>query len=278
MRARMFGAVGRAAAAAGIVGIATVLAPSAARATGVQCGGAATCSSPFTLYVNDLDVGGGQLLYDAEKGTISLDTMNFRGNAVPNGTGGLYWNAGDTHVTVTGLSGNADPNLIFGIGATTTTNAATFSFSFSLPVSLSGPIHATSGIQYTLTGGGPVARMTPVSLDGNALHAYEVDTDGSGAPLPSVLDKGVGAGAMFQLASSPGGPTASPSYSASNTFTGNTAYDLMSVVISFALTAQTGVGMSGFVRQDVVPLPAALPLLLSGLAGLVVSIRRRVAR
>src|SRR5262245_24872389 len=118
MRARMFQAAGRVVTALSVVGVATVLAPSVALATVVQCG-AETCSSPFTLSVNDTAVGGGQLLYNSATGAISLDTTHFSGNAVPNGSGGLYWTAGDTHVSVTGLTGNADPDLLFGIGATT---------------------------------------------------------------------------------------------------------------------------------------------------------------
>jgi hypothetical protein len=250
--------------------------PTSAHASVVQCG-TTTCASTFSLLVNGADVGGGQLIYDAASGAIALDTTTFRGSAVPNGSGGLYWAVGENHVLMNALSGNADPILGFSVGATTGSTPSTFSFVFSLPVALDGSILAMSSLSYSLTGFGATnARVTPL-VGGKTLNAYEIDADGPGLPgVGAVLDKGVSIGDMFALGSSPLTGN-SPIYTGSNTFTGSALYDLMSVNLAFTLTQNSSVGMSGFVQQTIVPLPAALPLLLSGLAGLVVAVRRRGA-
>ena len=64
---------------------------------------------------------------------------------------------------------------------------------------------------------------------------------------------------------------------ASNMFNLGAGYDLMSILVAFTLDASTHATFAGLVSQ--VPLPAALPLLLSGLAifGFASSRRRRYA-
>jgi hypothetical protein len=53
------------------------------------------------------------------------------------------------------------------------------------------------------------------------------------------------------------------------------AYDLMSVVLGFSLSANSNVGLSGSVQQNPVPLPAAAWLLGSAVLGLAGLSRRR---
>jgi hypothetical protein len=88
------------------------------------------------------------------------------------------------------------------------------------------------------------------------------------------LNKGVDVGDRFFFT---GGPQTqnSPVYTASNTFTGDLAYDLMVVKVDFSLSADSTVGLSGFVQQVVVPVPAAVWLFGSGLIGLIAVARRK---
>jgi hypothetical protein len=51
----------------------------------------------------------------------------------------------------------------------------------------------------------------------------------------------------------------------------------MSVTIAFSLSADSSVGISGFVSQTPVPVPAAIWLFGSGLIGLAGIARRRAA-
>jgi hypothetical protein len=247
-----------------------------AGATVVQCGGADTCSQSFSITLDQSgeELGGGQLIYDAETGAIALDTSNVRGGGMVNAGGGLTWMLGDgSTVDVGSLGGNADPILSFGVSAHTGAAGHTFSFAFDLPIALSGPLAASSKVSYSLTSETVAgAQVTP--LLGNTVTAREVDTSVGGI---GNLNKGVDVGATFFFF---GIDTQnSPVYTASSTLVGNTAYDLMSVLIAFSLSPNASVGMSGFVQQvAAVPLPAALPLLLSGLAGLGwISRRRRAA-
>jgi hypothetical protein len=65
--------------------------------------------------------------------------------------------------------------------------------------------------------------------------------------------------------------------SASGSITSGGPYDLMSVIVAFGLTDQTGVGFSGLVQQTPVPVPAAVWLFGSGLLGLMGVIRKKAA-
>ena len=92
----------------------------------VQCG-TATCSSGFTLDFNDASgVGTGELLYDAKTGDISLNTDldSTTGTVSQTSGAGLMWTMGDgSTISVGSLSGNADPILGFGLGASTAGSA-----------------------------------------------------------------------------------------------------------------------------------------------------------
>jgi hypothetical protein len=242
----------------------------------VQCG-TATCSSGFKLdFQGTSGVGTGELLYDAKTGDISLNTNldSTTGNVSETGGGGLMWTMGDgSTISVGSLSGNADPILGFGLGASTSSTGSTFGFTFNLPIALQGPINADSSVSYSLTSTTAAgAQIAPV-VGSNIVSAFEVDTSVGG--LLS-LNKGVDIGSTLFFT---GGPLTqnSPVYTASNTFTGNLAYDLMTVKVDFSLSADSTVGLSGFVQQVAVPIPAAVWLFGSGLLGLVGIARRKKA-
>jgi hypothetical protein len=59
------------------------------------------------------------------------------------------------------------------------------------------------------------------------------------------------------------------------TLASGNSYDLMTVTLSFTLGPNSSFGMSGFVQQEPVPLPAAIWLLGSGVVGLFGLRRRR---
>ena len=173
-----------------------------------------------------------------------------------------------THVYVSDVHGNADPILGFAASASTGLSGATFSVSFSLPIALSGTINANSSISYSLTGTtAPGAQIAP--LFGHVLVAQEVDTSIGGLPP---LNKGVDAGNTF--ACTPGPCTGnSPVFTASNSFVGNLAYDLMSATLAFSLSPSSQVGISGFVQQ-VVPEPNTALLLVVGVVAVAWRARR----
>ena len=113
-----------------------------------------------------------------------------------------------------------------------------------------------------------VEPIAPV-VGSNIVTAFEVDTSVGGLPA---LNKGVDVGSTFFFN---GGPTTmnSPVYTANSIFAGSLAYDLMTVKVDFSLSADSTVGMSGFVQQ--VPIPPAVWLFGSGLLGLVGIARRK---
>ncbi len=227
-----------------------------------QCG-SALCPADFDIFFDGKQMGGGQLVYDAETGVVSLDVdNNVRGSGIKTAQGGLMWMMGDGSVArVNSLYGNADPILGFGLGATTASAGRTFSFAFNLPISVSGLIQADSSIDYSLsalTSAG--ADIAPV-FGPHILTARDVDTTPGGL-LP--LDKEVDVGDRFFFTDNTGPETRGPAapFTDSALITGSTDYDLMAVQIAFLLSANSTVGISGFVSQVEVPVPAAMPLFL----------------
>ena len=246
--------------------ISLVFSTSASAGTIVQCG-AAECSSTFSIYIDGAseEVGGGMIWYDAETGDISLDTSHIRGGGMVDPMSqGLMWNLDDgSQIMVNSVFGNADPVLGFGLGASTGATGRSFTFSFDLPIALEGAVEASSSVSYSLTSTTEAgAQILP--LGGNVVNAYDVDTS-----IPSIgsLDKNVAVGDAFGFS---GGPQTqnSPVYTASSMLTADLAYDLMTAQIAFTLSPNSSVGISGFVQQVPVPLPATLPLLLVALSGL----------
>ncbi len=214
----------------------------------LDCGpGGANCW--IELAIEGVQVGQGTFDINSTTGDISLSAPI---------TGEL----GGSSVALNSLNGNADPILGFGIGASTGALGNAFSITMTLPIAITGQIIANSSIGYSLTAlSGAGAQISP--LFGNVLLAREVDTSIGGL---SPLDKGVDTGSTFFFL---GGPATnlSPVYTASNTFTGDLQYDLMSVTVAFSLSANSSVGLSGFVQQ--VPEPSAVLLLALGFGALV---------
>lgn len=227
----------------------------------VQAGSVPDCSQggcEWSVTADNVLLGSGSYTVDPKTGDISLAASQ------------RFDLADGGFVSIDGLNGNADPILGFNASAGTGSAGNTFAFNFSLPIALSGPINANSSVSYSLTSlTATGAQIAP--LFGNVVIAQEVDTSVGGlAPL----NKGVDVGSTFFFV---GGPQTqnSPVYTASNTFNGNLAYDLMSVTVAFSLSANSNVGLSGFVQQTPVPVPAALWLFGSGLLGLL-GVARRV--
>lgn len=222
----------------------------------VPCG-STFCTADFSVMFNGSNAGGGEFIYDAKTGDIPLNTSaaSISGNGVVTSGGGLMWDMGngDT-IMLNSLSGNADPILGFALGATTGSGVGTtFGFTFNLPIALEGQINANSSASYTLTSLSSAGAQIGTIGGGKIVSASEVDTSVGGL---GSFNKGVDVGDTFFFN---GGPKTQNSsvFTASNSFTGDLAYDLMTVKVDFALSANSSVGISGFVQQVVVPVPAA---------------------
>ena len=225
----------------------------AAAGTVVPCDGNCT----YSIEVDGIEVQTGDYTVDPLTGAISLPgpvSVDLGGGAT---------------VSLNSLSGNSDPILGFNASASTGAAGKTFSFAFSLPIDLSGPLKASSAVSYSLTSTTAAgAQVDP--LFGHVVVAQDVDSSIGGLPP---LNKGVDVGDRFFFT---GQDTQnSPVYKANSTLTGNPAYDLMSVVLGFSLSANSNVGLSGSVQQNPVPLPAGVWLLGSAILGLAGLRRRR---
>ena len=203
-----------------------------------------------------------------KKGDVILNTdlNSTTGGAMINPNGNLMWNFGNGNsVIIEDISGNSDPIINFNVSANTGATGATFSFSFDLPISIGGPINAVSFLNYNLSpkdGSTGVAQITPIFP--TVLSAFDVDTDAGGL---GSLNKGVDTGGTYSI-NGLGVEVGDDVYLETNTFLGSTDYDLMRVNLNFALSAQDNAGLSGFVEQTPVPVPAAFWLFGSALIGL----------
>ena len=182
--------------------------------------------------------------------------------------------SGDGYTISLDMNGNIDPLIGFGLGATNTSGSVkTFAFAFSLPLGgLSTPIDTVSDLGTTLTAftgnGGTVFATSGTG--------FIVDSQDIALSPFSSVDKGVDVGVGLSTVSM---GTVLSHESATGSITTGGPYDLMSVIVAFGLTDQTGVGFSGYVGQtirpnEVVPIPAAVWLFGSGLVGLVAIGRR----
>jgi hypothetical protein len=188
--------------------------------------------------------------------TNSAFDLSESGNVVQPAQFSLYSNEG-WQASLLSLSGNTDPILGFAVSANTGATGGTFSFAFSLPVTISGPVNAHAETSYTLTSLTSAGATVSPFL---SFVATSKDIDsGSGASI----SKGVDVGDTFSV---PGGPAtlSSPTYSATNSFVAGQTYDLMSVVVTFNLSKFSHVGITGFVEQTPVPEPSTYVLLVGG--------------
>jgi hypothetical protein len=242
----------------------------------LSCLLAATLALPLTASAGTIRDCGNQ-------GALCAVTLSIDGTQVASGsfqidpsTGALIWpgtltgTLGESVFSVLNVSGNADPILGYATSASTGGSGSTFSVSFSLPIALSGLIDAQAQVSYSLTGTtAPGAQISP--LFGHVAIAQEVDTSVGGL---SPLNKGVDVGDTFFCTPGPCNST-SGTFSATNQFVGNLAYDLMSVTVAFSLSANSNVGLSGFVEQQPVPEPGTVSLLGLGLVTLTWVARRK---
>src|SRR5262249_37717801 len=141
----------------------------------------------------------------------------------------------------------------------------------SLPISLSGQLAANSSVSYSLTALSSAGAEVQPLLGAHVVTAQEVDSAVGGIPP---LNKGVDVGDTFFFTVGPMTEN-SPVYTASSTLTGNPLYNLMSETVAFSLSGNSQVGMSGFVQQEPVPLPAPIWLMLSGMGGLAILAKQR---
>jgi hypothetical protein len=187
-------------------------------------------------------------------------------------TRAVTWTAADgSSFSIGSASFDPDPVLVFSASATNNTGGTlSYAFAFNAPLVpvLTGPVnsHAEMGITLTDDGSGYAAvHATP----GNShmLRSFDLYANGGGVSKNVDIGPGDGIlGAPFAIFSG----TSAATYSADGSLVCVQQCVTMSALLSFTLTAHDAAGISGKVVQtSEVPLPAALGLLCSGLAGLV---------
>jgi len=217
--------------------------------------------------------GSGECTWDISVDGVSVMSGMYMadadGNIVLSNPPGVIPGDGYT-VSLDSMYGNIDPLVGFGLGATNTSGTyKTFAFAFSLPLGgLSVPINTAADLGTTLTAftsaGGSVI---PTSGTLKIVDSQDIVF----SPFASV-DKGVDIGGGLSTGSQ---GTVLSHESATGSITTGGPYDLMSVIVAFGLTDQTGVGFSGYVEQIAVPEPAAFWLVGPVLLGLVGIARRK---
>jgi len=219
---------------------------------------------PFDVLIDGAKIGEGQLLVDAQ-GNVSIAPESDR----------RWEQSGGVSSRLDSFSGNLDPVIIFGVGATNNSAVPhTYAFAFSLPVSISEPIEASAQVSYSLTAGTAAgATLFPTSGVQKVVDSQDIRL----SPFLS-NDKLVDVGDAFTNALF--GTVNSPVFSAGPVVwgvPGGPTYDLMSVTVAFGLTAQSAAGLSGNVVQNPIPEPSTYGMLAAGLLVLGFVARRRLS-
>src|SRR5262249_20621403 len=131
----------------------------------VCAGSDGTNPCSFSLSVDGTQLGSGTYNFDSNGNVV------FSGPITGTAANGAY-------ATVGGLNGSSDPILGFSVSAGTPNNSAggTFSFTFSLPISLSGQLAANSSVSYSLTALSSAGAEVQPLLGAHVVTAQEVDS------------------------------------------------------------------------------------------------------
>lgn len=178
----------------------------------------------------------------------------------------------DYSIDITNIGGNVDPEIVFGVGATNTSGGfKSFAFAFNVPLlGLSGLVDTEAALATTLTAPstGPGLNLVPTSGTGFIVDSQDIRF----SPFSSV-DKGVDIGGpLFDPA---GGLATVTNELVQSQINLVGPYDVMTVIVAFALDSNGGVGLSGRVTQTPVPEPGTAMLLGLGLAVLATRRARR---
>lgn len=239
----------------------------------VACTSNAECG--YQVSVDGEVVGGGRFTID-ESGNIGVEQG--------------YWYTSEDGLlsaTVSSVGGNVDPFLLFGGGATNATGTdKTFAFTFNMPLvpALAVPILTYSETSLTVTPSPTgFAQVYGISSSGAILEAQDIDVLPSGARVR--VNKGVDLfdDNLLYTAQGDGNPGTIDGVvyqqQANGTILTGGPYDFMTLTVSFGLTANSSMGFSGRVEQEMddiqpVPEPSGLVLVLAG-AGLITLVARR---
>jgi hypothetical protein len=154
-----------------------------------------------------------------------------------------------------------DPVLAFSASATNNTGAAMlYSFSFNAPLlpNLVGPVTSHAELRVALTDGDHSGNSTTFVLPPTDFMLKSYDFSAAG-----VIPKNVDVGPAYYYDG-----VGLALYQATSSLVCGQPCTTMSAQLSFFLSGHDTVGFSGLVEQTQVPLPAALYLFGSGIAGL----------
>jgi hypothetical protein len=188
----------------------------------------------------------------------------------------------DFRAQISSFSGEVDPEIVFGVGATNSSNAAkVFAFVFNIPLggfNFGNAIATEAALGTTLTASSQSdATLFPTLGVGKIVDSQDIQFN----PFLSV-DKGVDIG--DPLVDPAGGLSTLRNELENGFIAAGNSFDLMTVTIAFGLVSddqalgiadQVGVGFSGRVTQVPVPEPTTGSLLVLGLGGLAWCGRRR---